>query len=50
MNKERWHEKACELMHEVGRLRTFCMKVAQKKSFGVNGEVVVTILEKLGKN
>lgn len=59
VNKERWHEKAYELMHEVGRLTSFYMKVikktrkikaAQKRSFGVNDEVVVTILEELGRN
>jgi hypothetical protein len=46
-------------MHEVRRLRGLYMKVmkkiqkikvAQKRSFGVNGEVVVTILEELGKS
>ncbi len=51
--------KAYELMHEVRRLRGLYMKVmkkiqkikvAQKRSFGVNGEVVVTILEELGKS
>jgi hypothetical protein len=30
VNKERWHEKAYELMHEVGRLRSFYMKVMKK--------------------
>jgi hypothetical protein len=30
VNKERWHEKAYELMHEVGRLRSFYIKVMKK--------------------
>jgi hypothetical protein len=48
-----------KLMHEVGRLRSLYMKVmkkiqkikvTQKRSFEVNGEIVVTILEELGRS
>jgi hypothetical protein len=60
VNKERWLEKAYDLIHvEVGSLRSFYtkvmkktqkIKVVEKMSFGVNGEIVVTILEELGRS